>query len=90
MHKETIMKKVIATFIAIAVMFGAANAEITVTEQKYENVSKYAHKAVEDVTEEEIAACYNAVKNGGSYNIERKKVKIECAEEEMVVFRRLF
>ena len=43
-----------------------------------------------DVTEEEIVACYNAVKNGGEYNIERKKVKIECSEEEMVVFRRLF
>ena len=80
---------VIVTVMSVFATF-TAHAEITVTEQKYENVSKCAHKAVEDVTEEEIAACYNAVKNGGEYNIERKKVKIECSEEEMVVFRRLF
>lgn len=85
------MKKVIYFIIAFIVFgFNTASAEITVTEQKYENVSIFAHKAVEDVTEEEIAACYNAVKNGGEYNIERKRVKIECSEEEMVVFRRLF
>ena len=80
---------VIVTVMSVVATF-TAHAEITVTEQKYENVSKYAHKAVEDVTEEEIVACYNAVKNGGEYNIERKKVKIECSEEEMVVLRRLF
>ena len=86
------MKKIIYIALTIVMAFAnnAAQAEITVTEQKYENVSKYAHKAVEDVTEEEIAACYNAVKSGGEYSIERKKVKIECSEEEMVVFRRLF
>ena len=32
----------------------------------------------------------NAVKNGGEFTIKRDKVKIECDEEEMVVFRRLF
>ena len=86
------MRKLIAiiTVIVMAFVANTAQAEIVATTQSIENVSKYAHKAVEDVTEEEIAACYNAVKSGGEYSIERKKVKIECSEEEMVVFRRLF
>ena len=87
------MKKIIITIITLVMTFvanNAAKAEIGVATQNYENVSKYALKFIPDAKTDEITACYNAVKNGGSYNIERKKVKIECAEEEMVVFRRLF
>ena len=80
---------VIVTVMSVFATF-TAHAEITVTEQKYENVSKYVTKTIPDASGEEISKCYNAVKNGGSYTIERKKVKIECDEEEMVVFRRLF
>ena len=86
------MKKIITAFIVIAMsmVVNNAQAEIALTTQSYENVSHYVTKSIPDASTDEIAACYNAVKNGGSYTIERKKVKIECAEEEMVVFRRFF
>ena len=85
------MKRVIIAFVmAFVVSITSAHAEIVATIQNQQNVSKYAKKSIPDVTPEEIAACYNAVKNGGTYKIERKKVKIECSEEEMVVFRRFF
>jgi len=84
------MRKIIMIVIAMVFAVNNAQAEITVTEQKYENVQKYAVKSIPDVTEDEIAACYNAVKNGGEYQIQRKRIKIKCSEEEMVVFRRLF
>ena len=86
------MNKVIIAFITVimAIAVNTANAEIVSTVQSRENVSKYVTKTIPDASGEEISKCYNAVKNGGSYTIERKKVKIECDEEEMVVFRRLF
>ena len=87
------MRKLIIAVITVIVMAFVANtaqAEIVATTQSIENVSKYAHKAIPDVSHEEIEKCYDAVKNGGSYQIKRKKIKIECAEEEMVVSRRLF
>lgn len=87
------MEKIIVMIIAIAAIVftnTAAHAEIVVTKQSYEEVQKYAVKSIPDVTEDEIAACYNAVKNGGEYQIQRKRIKIKCSEEEMVVFRRFF
>ena len=87
--KKFIIGIIVMAFVVV-VSITSAHAEIGVTTQSRENVSIFAHKAIPDVTDEEITACYNAVKNGGSYQIQRKKVKIECAEEEMIVFRRLF
>lgn len=89
--KDKNMRKFIIAI--VMTMFGFAanvNAEIVATVQNYENVSHYVTKSIPDATEEEIQKCYDAVKNGGSYSIKRDKVRIECAEEEMVVFRRLF
>ena len=85
------MRKII-TFIIASIVFGFNNAqaEIVATTQSRENVSHYVTKSIPDATPDEITACYNAVKSGGEYTIERKKIKIECSEEEMVVFRRLF
>ena len=85
--------KTIYFIIASIVMTFAANtaqAEIISTAQNFENVSHYVTKSIPDASGEEISKCYNAVKNGGSYTIERKKIKIECSEEEMIVFRRFF
>ena len=86
------MRKLIIAFVMTMFGFAAntAQAEIVATTQSIENVSEYAHKAIPDVSHEEIEKCYNAVKNGGSYQIQRKRIKIECSEEEMIVFRRLF
>ena len=85
------MKRVIiALTIVMAIFANIANAEIASATQSYENVHKYAVKFIPDVTADEVEACYNAVKNGGHTQIKRKKVKIECDEEEMIVFRRLF
>jgi hypothetical protein len=86
-----IMRKlIIAIVMAFVVSITSAHAGINVTEQSYENVGIFARRAIPDVTEDEVAACYDAVKNGGEFTIERKRIKIECGEEEMVVFRRLF
>lgn len=94
MQKELTMKKFIIGIIVMAfvvvVSITSAYAEIVATTQSIENVSIFAHKAIPDVSHEEIEKCYDAVKNGGSYTIERKRVKIECSEEEMIVFRRFF
>ena len=86
------MRKLIAiiTVIVMAFVANTAQAEIVATTQSIENVSIFAHKAIPDVSHEEIEKCYNVVKNGGEFTIKRKRVKIECSEEEMVVFRRLF
>ena len=86
------MRKLIAiiTVIVMAFVANTAQAEIVVASQSQDNVRKYVTKSIPDVTEDEIAACFNAVKNGGEFTIKRDKVKIECDEEEMVVFRRLF
>ena len=86
------MRKLIAiiTVIVMAFVANTAQAEIVATTQSRENVSHYVTKSIPDATPDEITACYNAVKSGGEYTIERKKIKIECSEEEMVVFRRLF
>ena len=86
------MRKLIIAVIAIlmAVFANTAQAEIVATTQSYENVSHYVTKSIPDATTDEITACYNAVKNGPEYQIQRKKIKITCSEEEMVVFRRFF
>jgi len=85
------MKKIIIMAIAVIMAFvNTVQAEIVVTKQSYEEVQRYAEKSIPDVTTDEVDACYNAVKNGGSYQILRKRIKIECSEEEMIVRRRLF
>ena len=86
------MEKIITVFIVIvmSMVVNNANAEVVLTTQSQDNVRKYAEKSIPDVTTDEVDACYNAVKNGGSYQILRKRIKIECSEEEMIVRRRLF
>ena len=86
------MKKFIITIIAIvmAICENNANAEIVVTTMTFENVQSHAMRFIPDVTENEIEECYDAVRNGGHAKIKRKRVMIKCAEEEMIVFRRLF
>ena len=86
------MKKFILAIIAIMAVFNTpAKAEIVVTKQSYEEVQRYAKKSIPDVTANEVKACYDAVKGSGTqYRIKRKKVVIECGEEEMIVRRRLF
>ena len=88
------MRKLITIITVIAAIVftnTAAHAEIVVTKQSYEEVQRYAKKSIPDVTANEVKACYDAVKGSGTqYTIERKRIKITCDEEEMVVFRRLF
>lgn len=67
-----------------------ANAEIVVASQSQDNVRKYVTKSIPDATDKEIEKCYSAVVSGGEYQIKRRKVKITCSEEEMIVRRRLF
>ena len=85
------MKKIIMIVIAMVFAVNNAQAEIVVTKQSYEEVQRYAKKSIPDVTADEVKACYDAVKGSGTqYRIKRKKVVIECGEEEMIVRRRLF
>lgn len=84
------MKKLIIAIVMAFVGVTSASAEIAVVDQNYRNVQQYVMKFIPDAKAEEITACYNAVKNGNNYQIKRRKIKIECDEEEMIVFRRLF